>query len=302
MLLAFAGCRKDAGAGPSDKPVIGCSLYDMKQEFFQKMEKGTRQRARELGYGFHLHDQKGDELQMVSGCKSLLNQGVAALIVSPCKPDALGAVVEAARQAGVPVVIDDIGGGGTDYNAIVISDNFGGGKMAGQFLIDKLGPGKGRPVAIIKVEPSAVYAVRRGEGFKKAVTDQGFTVAAELSGHSQTEEGYSKMKNIMAGNPDIVAVFCENDPMAVGAAQAVAESDKKGKVLVIGFNADDVALASIKAGTMAATVAQSPEGMGRITVELADKLIKKQPLKFDDAGKREIFAPVKLVTAADLPK
>jgi len=110
------------------------------------------------------------------------------------------------------------------------------------------------------------------------------------------------MKNIMAGNPDLVAVFCENDPMAVGAAQAVAESDKKGQILVIGFNADDVALASIKAGTMAATVAQSPESMGRITVELADHLIKKQPLKFDDPRKREIFAPVKLVTAANLPK
>ena len=302
LLPTLAGCKKNAGSGPSAKPVIGCSLYDMKQEFFQKMEKGTRERAVELGYEFHLHDQKSDELQMVSGCKSLLNQGVAALIVSPCKPDALGAVVEAARKTDVPVVIDDIGGGGTDYSVIVISDNFGGGKLAGQFLIDKLGPGKGRPVAIIKVEPSAVYAVRRGEGFKKAVTDNGFAVVAELSGHSQTEEGYSKMKNIMAGNPDLVAVFCENDPMAVGAAQAVAESDKKGQILVIGFNADDVALASIKAGTMAATVAQSPESMGRITAELANQLIKKRPLKFDDPLKREIFAPVKLVTAANLPK
>jgi len=67
MLLAYAGCKKNAASGPSAKPVIGCSLYDMKQEFFQKMEKGTRERALELGYGFHLHDQKGDELQMVSG-------------------------------------------------------------------------------------------------------------------------------------------------------------------------------------------------------------------------------------------
>ena len=166
-------------------------------------------------------------------------------------------------------------------------------------MVRPLRPG---PVAVIKVEPSAVYASRRGEGFKKTVTDHGFTVVAELSGRSQTEEGYSKMKNIMAGNADLVAVFCENDPMAVGAAQAVAESDKKGQILVIGFNADDVALASIKAGTMAATVAQSPESMGRITAELADQLIKKQPLKFDDPEKREILAPVKLVTAANLPQ
>lgn len=301
LLLLGIGCsREPAAPSAAAKKVLGCSLYDMKQEFFQKMEKGTRERALELGYGFQLHDQKSDELVMVSGCKSLLNQGVAALIVSPCKPDALGAVVEESRKRGVPVVIDDIGGGGTDYGAIVISDNFGGGELAGKHLVEKLGPGNGRPVAIIKCEPSAVYAIRRGEGFKKAVTENGYVVASELSGHSLTEEGYSKMKNVLAAHPDLAAVFCENDPMAVGAAQAVAEAGKKGQLLVIGFNADDVALASIRAGVMAATVAQSPETMGRLTVDLADKLLRKEPLKFDDAEKREVYSPVKLLTAGDL--
>jgi ribose transport system substrate-binding protein len=297
--IAAAGC---GGSGSASKQrTIGFSVYDMKYEFFQAMEKGVRERAKELGYGYQRHDQKSDELQMVSGCKSLVNQGVAALIVSPIKPDALGAVVEAAHKAGLPVVINDIGGGGTPYDAIVISDNYGGGKLAGDHVVAGLGPGNGRKVAILKVEPSAAYAIRRGEGFKTVVAANGYAVASELSGHSRTEEGYAKMKNILAAAPDLVAVFCENDPMAVGAAQAVAEAGKTGRVMVIGFNADGVALQSIKAGTMTATVAQFPEQMGRLSAELADKLLKRQPLKFDDAERREIFAPVKLITKDNLP-
>jgi len=296
MVLAVAGAGCRDAKSPAGQQTIGFSVYDMKYEFFQMMEKGTRERVQELGYGYQLHDQKSDELQMVSGCKSLINQGAAGLIVSPIKPDALGAVVDAAQKAGIPVVINDIGGGGTPYQAIVISDNFGGGKLAAQHVIEKLGPGKGRNVAIIKCEPSATYAVRRGEGFKAEITTNGYAVTAELSGHSKTEEGYSKMKNILAGAPDLVAVFCENDPMAVGAAQAVAEAGKTAQVMVIGFNADGVALESIRAGTMAATVAQFPEKMGRISAELTDKILKKQDLQFDDPARREIFAPVKLIT------
>lgn len=297
--VAAAGC---GGSGPASKQqTIGFSAYDMKYEFFQMMEKGVRKRTKELGYGYQWHDQKSDELQMVSGCKSLVNQGVAALIVSPIKPDALGAVVEAAQKAGLPVVINDIGGGGTPYDAIVISDNFGGGRLAGEHVVAGLGPGNGRKVAILKVEPSAAYAIRRGEGFKAVVVTNGYTVVSELSGHSRTEEGYAKMKNMLAAAPDLVAVFCENDPMAVGAAQAVAEAGKTGRVMVIGFNADGVALQSIKAGTMTATVAQFPEQMGRLSAELADRLLKKQPLKYDDAERREIFAPVKLITGDNVP-
>jgi ribose transport system substrate-binding protein len=303
-LLALTLSTVISGCGDSEatgKPMIGFSVYDMKAEFFQSMEKGVRERAVELGYDYKLHDQKSDELQMVSGCRSLISQGVKALIVSPVKPDALGPIVDSSQKAGIPIVISDIGGGGTNYNAIVISDNQGGGKLAGEFVVKRLGAGEQRPVAIIKVEPSATYAIRRGEGFKAAVTAGGFTVAAELSGHSKTEEGYAKMKNILAANPNLVAVFCENDPMAVGAAQAVSEAGLSNKILVIGFNADGVAIDAIRAGTMTATVAQYPEKMGRLSAELVDAKIKGTPIKFSNEKEREVFAPVELITAENLP-
>jgi ribose transport system substrate-binding protein len=277
---------------------IGFSVYDMQYGFFQDMEKGTKSQIEAAGYEYVLHDEKSDATLMVSGCQDLINQGIAALIISPNKPDALGPIVEAAHKKNIPVIVDDIGGGGSNYDVIVISDCFGGGKLAGEYAIANLKDGS-KEAAIIKCEPSAEFAIRRGEGFKEVVTKGGFKIVKELSGHSKQEEGYSIMKDVITSNPKVQVVFCENDPMAVGAAQACQDA-KRSDIMVIGFNNDQIAQDAIKAGTMAATIAQYPEEMGKLTVKLADQLIKGEKLTFGDAAKREIYAGVKLITKADL--
>jgi len=284
----------------TEKKTIGFSVYDMQYEFFQSMEAGTKEQVEALGYDYVLHDQKSDETQMVTGAINLIDQGVAALIISPCKPEALSSIIDAAKAKNIPVVVDDIGGGGTDYNAIVISDCFQGGQQGADYTIELLGENTGsKKVAIIKCEPSAVYAIRRGEGYKANMEAAGFTVVKELSGHSKSDEGYTIMQDLLASDPDIVAVFAENDPMAVGAANALADAGRDD-IIVIGFNGDGEAIDAIKAGTMHGTVAQDPYGMGKLTADLADKLIKGEELEYGDAETREIFAAVKLITADDV--
>lgn len=294
LLVSLTACT----SGGTKK--IGFSVYDMQYDYFQQMEKGTKEGVTGLGYEYILHDEKSDESQMVSGATNLINQGIAALIISPNKPEALGPIVELAKQKKIPVVIDDIGGGGTDYDVIVVSDCFKGGQIAADYTLELLKGKEGsKKVAIIKCEPSAVYAIRRGDGYKKNMVAAGFTVVKELSGHSKTEEGYSIMKDLLASDPDIVAVFAENDPMAVGAANALKDAGRKD-IIVVGFNGDQVALDAMKAGLMQATVAQDPYGMGKLTAQLADKLIKGEKLTFDNPDLREIFAPVKLIKASDV--
>jgi ribose transport system substrate-binding protein len=282
------------------KKKIGFSVYDMQYGFFQQMEKGTKSGVAGLGFDYVLHDQKSDETQMVSGAQDLINQGIGALIISPVKPEALGPIVEAAHAKKIPVVVDDIGGGGTNYDAIVISDNFGGGKIAAEYATKNLKDGS-KEAAIIKVEPSAVYAIRRGEGFKAGITAAGFKVVKELSGHSKAEEGYQIMKDIITSNPKVQVVFAENDPMAAAAAQACVDA-KRTDIMIIGFNGDDIALKAIKAGTMAATIQQVPNEMGKLTVKIADQLMKGEKVTFGDEKNREVYQPVNLITKENVDK
>jgi ribose transport system substrate-binding protein len=297
ILLALILSVGTSGAFAAEgKKTIGFSVYDMQYEFFQQMEAGTKKQVEALGYDYILHDQKSDETQMVTGAINLIDRGISALIISPCKPEALSSIVDAAKSKNIPVIVDDIGGGGTAYDVIVISDCYAGGQMGADYTVKLLGEKTGsKKVAIIKCEPSAVYAIRRGEGYKANIEAAGFTVVSELSGHSKSEEGYTIMQDVLASNPDIVAVFAENDPMAVGAANALADAGRKD-IIVIGFNGDGEALDAMAAGTMQGTVAQDPFGMGSLTADLADKLIKGEKLTFDNDAEREIYAAVKLLT------
>lgn len=280
--------------------VIGFTGYDLSLDFFHSMENGVLEESTNLGYRCLRYDQEGDETKLVTSFKRLISEGVDALIVSPVSPDVLPPLVDSAHAQGIPVIINDIGGGGSNYDAIVISDNWQGGILAAEYTARALLNQEGsREVAVITVEPSAVYAARRGQAYRQSIEAAGYQVVEEISAYSRQEDGYYAMKLILEEHPHLVAVFAENDPMAVGAANAAAEAGRKD-ILIVGFNGDQIARDAISAGLMQATVAQDPAEMGRITVKLADRLINGREITFDDPAKKEIYVPVRMLTAADI--
>lgn len=304
LTLIAAACAGAATPAPqSATPVkdvtVGFSVWDMQYEFFQAMEKGTREAAEKLGWKFVLHDEKSDVNEMVTGATALLDK-VDVLIISPFKPDALGPIVQKAKEKGIPVIVDDIGGGGTPYDAIVISDNYGGGVLAAEFMDAqiKTRAGATKKVVSIGCPPDAVYAARRNEGFEKKITELGYTVVTDLSGNSVAEQGYTVMKDALAKDPDIAGVFSCNDPMVGGASNAIKDAGKDPvkDIVTVGFNADPEAITLIQNGGLTATVAQDPYGMGALTVDLANQILAGNTPKFDNAAEREVYMPVKLVT------
>ena len=84
------------------------------------------------------------------------------------------------------------------------------------------------------------------------------------------------MENMLQANPDIQAVFAANDEMALGAVEAITGAGKD--ILVVGFDATDDAIAAIKEGRMAATIAQQPDLIGYTAVENAVKLINGESI------------------------
>lgn len=302
--LALAGCSNSnkpstAATAPNHKIVVGFSVYDMQYQYFQSMEAGTKAAILAKGWGYKLADEKSDENQMVTGAEALIDQGVDVLIISPFKPSALGPIIAKAKAKGVPVIVDDIGGGGAPYDAIVVSDNSGGGTLAADYMAKQIAANgnASKNVASITCEPSAVYAARRNAAFKTEIQKLGYTVVAELSGNSAADQGYKVMKDILAKNPDVAGVFSCNDPMAVAAGNAIKDAGKNPVtgIVTVGFNGDPEALTAIKAGGLSATVAQDPTTMGALTVKLADEALAKQAIAFDNATEREVFNPVQLI-------
>jgi len=287
----------EGGSANTGNYTIGFSVYDLSNEYFQSMMEGVEAAAEENGVTLITHDQKSSESELVTGATNLINQGVDALIVSPCKPEVMSTIVDLAKESNIPVIILDIGDGGSDKDAIVVSDMYGGGQIAGKYALSLLeadGVAEGE-FAIIKCEESAVYAIQRGEGFKSIMEEAGFTLATELVANSDTTEAYNAMQDILTSYPDVKVVFAENDNMALGAASAIDEAGKTGEILVFGFDGNESAVEAILDGTMSGTIAQQPVEIGRLGIELAIQRINGEELEFDNPDTKEIYADVYLI-------
>ena len=103
------------------------------------------------------------------------------------------------------------------------------------------------------------------------IADSKLTVVTSQTANFARTEGMTVMENMLQANPDIQAVFAANDEMALGAMEAISGAGKN--IMVMGFDATDDAIASIKAGQMAGTIAQQPDLIGSTAVEYALKLI-----------------------------
>jgi ribose transport system substrate-binding protein len=306
-MVAFAGGAKEQATGKAfmaKNPIkIGYSVYDMLQPYWQAYAKGIEDTAKAAGYGFVLSDEKSSQQTEVSGSMDLINQGISALVVSPVQPPSLPAVVDAAHSAKIPVIIGDVGVAG-NYDAFVLSDNLGGGKLAAQYMIEhfKSTPGT-KEVLAIALHPGSAVGDVRVKGFVDTIQqDSSFKVVATLNGNDTVEGGYQVTQNTLSANPNLVGIYAANDPEAEGAVQALKAAGKNGikDVFVVGFNGDPPALQLIKSGDMAATIRQDPYGQGQKCAEIAMKLMNNQPVEFSDPATKSVFFPVKVVDSTNV--
>lgn len=287
---------KDAS---SDKKfTFGWSVFDESLEFWSIMQEGVLSKAKELGIKVIKHDEKSDSIEMITGSIDLIRKGVDALLIAPYNPEGLPFIVAEADKHQIPVAVLDVGTGGADVTVFIVSDSFGGGIYAGEYaltLIKKYSI-KSTNVAIIKVQKTAKYALLRGQGFKGVMIENGYTVVAEVTANSVESQGYEAMKNILVKYADDLAVvFCENGPMTLGAAQAIDEAGKKGKIMLIGFDSGPSIIAGIKNGSIQGTIAQEPFLMGELSVEVANSLLLGIPVTYDDNSEKIILMEVYLI-------
>jgi ribose transport system substrate-binding protein len=205
-----------------------------------------------------------------------VSQKVAAILINPTDSDAVGAAIKLANRENIPVITLDRGANSGNVVSHIASDNVAGGKMAGEYVAKVLGA-KGKVVELEGIAGTSA-ARDRGKGFNEAMSATKIQVVARQVADFDRAKGLSVMENILQAQPAIDAVFAHNDEMALGAIKAIQGSGRK--ILVVGFDATDDAVAAVKAGTMAATVAQQPALIGSLGVDtvkavLAHKTVQK---------------------------
>ncbi|MCJ8341471.1 MAG: ribose ABC transporter substrate-binding protein RbsB [Cetobacterium sp.] len=268
------------------KEKIGFVISTQDNPFFVNLKDGAVKESQKLGYDLIVLDSQNDPSKELSNVEDLLVRGVDVLLINPTDSDAVISSVRAANRAKVPVVTLDRGANGGKVVSHVASDNIAGGKLAGEFLVNKLN-GKGN---IIELEgiPGTTAARDRGQGFNEAIKGKLNIVASQAADFDRTK-GLNVTENLLQAYPNVQAIFAQNDEMALGASKA-AEASGKNNILIVGFDATEDAITAVKNGTMAATIAQNPEKIGSEGIDVANKIIKKENVN------AYIPVPLKIIT------
>jgi len=270
LAVVAAACAEEEAAGPGGEEegvTIGLAISTLQNPFFVTLRDGAQEAADAAGAELAVADAQDDAQTQASDIDDFITRQVDVIIVNPVDSAAVVTSVEAANDAGIPVVTVDRASEGGEIAAHIASDNVQGGQMACEFLIEEIG-GSGN-VAQLEGIAGTSAAQDRGEGCQQALDDAGIELVATQTANFDREEGLSVAQNIFQANPDLDGLFAQNDEMALGAVEAAREAGILEDLVIVGFDAVDDALAAIEAGDMEGTIAQQPAEMGRLSVEAA---------------------------------
>jgi ribose transport system substrate-binding protein len=254
--LAFGvtACGSDAesgGGAAKDSYTIGVANFTLGGPYFSGMDKAIGNQAKKKGnIEIVTTDANGDAAKLASNVEDLLSKNVDAIIISGGPLESAPAALAAIKAAGKPVVLVDRKFQTGEYTSWIGPDNEAIGKQNGEFLAQRLA--KGGKVAIIKGGPADnSIGLARTNGVKAALQGKpGITLveAPDFGGWS-SDGGLTVMESLLASHPDLVAVFCENDAMCLGAQRAIADAKKTAQIVIAGVDGQTEALKAISDGT-----------------------------------------------------
>jgi len=296
IVFSCAACNRGAPPGAGGKPTVALVLKTLNHPFFVDMRRGAQEAADRLGVTLQVQaaEREIDVEKQMQIVENMIQTGIQALAITPSGSREIVSALVKARDAKVPIVVVDTrldpkaaADAGVRAETFVGSDNYEGGKLAGEYLVKATG-GKAR-VGILEGIPGHETGDSRLRGFRDAVKGAaGVAIVASQPANWERDQGFNVFQNMLQAHPEIDSVFACSDLMALGAVEAIRAAGKTGAIKVVGFDALDDAKKAIAAGSMEASVAQFPAEMGRAAIESAVKVIHGEKLPDEIKVKLEL--------------
>jgi ribose transport system substrate-binding protein len=267
-LIGLSSCSQETPGGKT----IGVTLLTKEHVFYRDLEDGLRDAAREKGFDLLITSGDWDLAKQQGQIENFIVQRVAAIIVCPVNSKGIGPAIEKASQAQIPVFTADIKADSGPVVSHIASDNYLGGKLAGEYMVKALNA-KGK-VAVID-QPIVESTIERVRGFEEALRPYtAIQIVAKPNGDGVRDKAMKAAEDLLQGYPDLNGIFGINDDSALGALSAIEAAGRKG-IVVIGFDAIPEARAAIlRESSLKADVVQNPKEIGQKTIETIDRYLR----------------------------
>jgi len=292
IAVCSAGCKTNTASNTPKK--IAVIVSTLNNPWFVFMADKAAARAKELGYEAKIFDSQNNTATETEHFENALASGYNAILFNPTDADGSVANVLRAKNAGVPVFCIDREVNSTDgATSQILSDSYSGCVALGRYFVEKLHK-KGKYAELLGLV-SDNNTWNRSKGFHSLVDNYpDLKMVAQQTADFDRNKGMEVLESILQAHPDIDAVFCGNDAMAMGAYQALAAAGKPG-VQVFGFDGAEDAVLAIRDGKIQATAMQFPQVMAETAADYADAWFKGRR----DFAKKMPVA-VELVTSSNV--
>lgn len=254
-----------------DKYALIMSSLGSANPFWGAVAQGAADKGKELGIDVATVGPPGGETDVVGQIALVEDQiakGVIGIAISPADTAALIPALEQARKRGVAVLFVDKR---ADMPGTYIgTDNIPAARMGAQHICDNVPAGS--DVAIIQGIITGSTGQHRAQGAREGLEACGLNIVAEQPADWDAAKAQSVTENILTANPNLKAIYANNDGMALGAVEAVRNAGKLDDIFIVGFDGNPNAADAILAGDLEASVAQRPYQMGQMSIELVMKL------------------------------
>lgn len=260
--------------------------------FWSELEAGARRTADELQLELYTRApaQEGNvevQLQLID---RVLAQGCKALIIAPAG-DAIDTRVTALRAEGIPTVYVDRDVAGDGAYALVATDNFLAGQLAGQQLAARLGWG-GR-VGMLRLRPGLQSTEERERGILLAAQATGLQVVFDTylgDDRQRIAEALSQQL------PKLDGLFSPNGTSSRATLAALRQLGKAGTLDFVGFDGGDLLFYAVREGEIHALLLRQPQAMGDHAVRLVHRALSGERA----ISRLQLLLEPRVVTARDL--
>lgn len=287
LLLTTGACSNNPDTAAPKK--IAVIVSTLNNPWFVVLAETAAAKARDLGYEAKIFDSQNNTALEADHFENAISSGFNAILFNPTDADGSIVNVSKAKAADIPVFcMDREINSNKSATSQILSDSYSGCIALGKYFVKQLHK-KGKYVEILGlVGDNNTWA--RSKGFHSVVDHYpGLKMVAQQSADFDRNKAMEVLESILQANPDIDAVFCGNDAMAMGAYQALYAAGKANHVQVFGFDGADDVLKSIKEGKIKATGMQYPKVMAETAAKYAQEYFN---------GKRDF--PQKVPVAVEL--
>ena len=267
------GGTSDAGGvatGDDFKPgKMAVVVSTRNNPWFVVLSETAKQRAEQLGYEATVFDSNNDTAKEKEHFENIITAGYQAVLLNPTDADGSVPNAQKAMAAGIPVFCMDREINSTDAAvAQMLSDNYDGCVKLGQYFVERVGKGKYAELRGLEGDNNTK---NRSDGFHYVVDRyKDLEMVAQQNADFDRTKAQNVTESILAAHPEIKAVFCGNDAMAMGARMAL----KDKPVMVFGFDGAADVIQCISEGKIEATVMQFPKRMAKTTAKWADEYLR----------------------------